>query len=168
MDLPTSEDELTELFRQLGASSPEQWAHSQIAEGLPQVLRFLFLKHAWSKVIQDGDEAWIEQEIKRAEAKPDFPYAGLGLALARCRAAGVKSEDLTEIARCLQAQMLFRIAYLIDGPLYERGLGQISWGLFETTEDGRPTGPQVGGLHESVLEFDPTGREMRPHGARQP
>jgi len=29
---------------------------------------------------------------------------------------------------------------------------------------GLPVGPQVAGLHESVLEFDPTGREMRPQG----
>jgi hypothetical protein len=163
--LPTSEHELTELFRQLGASSPEQWAHSQVTEGIPQLLRFLFLKHAWSKVIPDGNTDWIEREISSAKAKPHVPYAGLGLALARCRAAGAKPEDLTEIARCLQAQMLFSMAYLIDGPLYEQGLGWFSWGLFEMGEDRRPIGPQVGGLHESVLELDPTGREMRPRDA---
>jgi hypothetical protein len=160
--LPTSEHELTELLRQLGAPSPERWAQSQITEGFPQLLRFLFLKHAWSNVIHEGAHEWIERVISRAEAHPDEPYAGLGPALARCRAAGVRPEDLTEIARCLQAGMLFAMAYLLDGPLPEPGLESLSWGLFEMNEDGQPVGPQVSGLHESVLELDPTGREMRP------
>jgi hypothetical protein len=162
MDIPTSEHELAELFRKLGARSPELWAHSQVTEGIPQLLRFLFLKHAWSKAVPDGATEWIKQAIAQAEAGPDQPYAGLGLALARCKVAGATSEDLTEIARCLQARMLFEVAYLIDGALYEANLGWISWGLFEMNKEGLPVGPQVTGLHESVLEFDPTGREMRP------
>jgi hypothetical protein len=36
--------------------------------------------------------------------------------------------------------------------------------LFEVSEDGTPGRP-IGGLHESVLETDPTGREMRPKDA---
>jgi len=133
--------------------------------GIPQLLRFLFLKHAWSKVIPDGDKTWIDREIIEAQAHPDRPYAGLGLALARCRAVGVDPEDLTEIARCLQAEMIFRVAYLISGPLYEPGMGWISWGLFEMNDDERPIGPQIGGLHEDVLQTDPTGREMRPRSS---
>jgi hypothetical protein len=164
--VPTSEQELTALFHQLGARSPEQWAHSQITEGIPQLLRFLFLKYAWSRVIAEGDTTWIGRAIKDAEARPDQPYAGLGAALARCRAAGASSEDLTEIARCLQAQMIFAITYIIDGPPYELSpIKDLSWGLFQITADGRPIGPQVSGLYESVLEFDPTGRDMRPENA---
>jgi hypothetical protein len=85
------------------------------------------------------------------------------MALAHCKAAGVSSEALVEMARCLQAQMLFTIMYLLDGPPHTAGpLQDLSWGLFQITEDGRPAGPQISGLHESVLELDPTGREMRP------
>jgi len=165
--LPSTERELAELFRQLGAPSPEAWAHSQVTEGIPQLMRFLFLKHAWSNVVSEGDNVWIDNAIRSAEAQPGQPYAGLGAALARCRAAGVSSEDLTEIARCLQAEMLFAITCLLDdGPdELERILSpgiNVSWGLFETDEHGNPTGSHIGGLHESVLELDPTGREMRP------
>ena len=162
MPIPTSEHELTELFRRLGAPSPELWARSQMEEGIPQLMRFLFLKNAWSEVIDEGNTAWIDRAIKDSEARPGSPYSGLGSALARCRAAGVSSEDLTEIARCLQAQMLFAIGYLLEGPPQDYGPLEVSWGLFQTTEDGRPIGPQISGLHESVLELDPTGREMRP------
>jgi hypothetical protein len=162
MPMPNSEAELTALFRELGASSPEQWAHSQVRENIPQLMRFLFLKSAWENIPNEGDTAWIEKEIRTAAAQPDLPYAGLGLSLARCKALGVAAEDLNEIARCLKAQMLFSIGYLIDGPT---GLPQpvedISWGLFQINEDGQPIGEQIAGLHESVLELDPTGREMR-------
>jgi hypothetical protein len=163
MPIPTSENELTELFRQLGAQSPELWARSQIVEGIPQLMRFLFLKDAWSYIIDEGHTEWIDDAINVAEANPGSPYSGLGLALARARAAGVSSGDLIEMARCLQAQMLFSITYLLDGPRSQHGpLYDVSWGLFQIAEDGQPTGPQISGLYESVLETDPSGREMRP------
>lgn len=164
MSIPTSKDELTALFRQLGARHPEQWAASQVDEEIPQLLRFLFLKGAWENIPNEGDSAWIEREIQSTERDPQKPYAGLGRALALCRERGVPDSSLTEIARCLQAQMLFSIGYLMDGPAYSHTLEDVSWGLFQTDEDGKPFGEQVAGLHESVLEFDPTGREMRPNG----
>ena len=162
MPIPASKDDLTALFRQLGAPNPEQWAASQVDEGIPQLLRFLFLKGAWESIPNEGDTTWIEREIVDAAKYPEQPYAGLGHALKRCRERGVADSDLTEIARCLRAQMLFSIGYLIDGPAYSHTLEDVSWGLFQTDEEGKPIGPQVAGLHESVLEFDPTGREMRP------
>src|SRR5436309_4398759 len=126
--IPTSEQELTELFRRLGAKSPEQWARSQIEEGFPQLLRFIFLKSAWSKVIDDRSTEWLERAIENAEARPGTPYSGLGTALARSRAAGVPSEDIVEIARCVQAQMLFAITYLLDGPPHvDASLRGLSW-----------------------------------------
>lgn len=160
MKATLSESELTELFRRLGARSPELWAHSQVTEGFPQLARFLFLTQAWSKVVTEGDALWIEDAIHASQARPDSPYAGLGTALARCKAAGVTTEDLTEIARCVQAQLLFHIAYLLEGS-QEYGV-DVSWALFETNQDGTPTDIRICGLHESVLETDPTGREMRP------
>lgn len=163
MPIPTDENELTALFRELGASSPENWASSQVNEGIPQLLRFFFLKNAWAGVAVEGETAWIEREIKNARANPNRPYAGLGLALARCVDRGVSSQDLIEVARCLQAQMLFSIAYLLDGPSHEPGaLEDVSWGLFQIDDEGQPIGAQISGLHESVLDLDPTGREMRP------
>ena len=164
MPIPTSETELAALFRQLGATSPELWAHSQVAEGIPQLLRFIFLQCAWKNIPKEDDTRWIEREIASAKSNPAQPYADLlGAILERCRDKGVGDRDLTELARCLRAQMLFNIGYLMDGPDYlPEPLEDVSWGLFQVGEDGKPLGEQISGLHESVLEFDPTGREMRP------
>jgi hypothetical protein len=40
---------------------------------------------------------------------------------------------------------------------------KVNWELFEVDSTGKPLHP-VDGLHESVLDTDPTGREMRPRG----
>lgn len=83
-------------------------------------------------------------------------------ALKNAEAAGVAREDLTEIVRVKQWELLFQFCYLLEDPQIEEANAQdISWGLFQIDEDGVP-GQYISGLHESVLETDPTGREMRP------
>ena len=52
-------EQLTELFRKLGADDPEGWAGSQVREGFPQLARFLFLRQAWRKIVGKHDETWI-------------------------------------------------------------------------------------------------------------
>ena len=163
MNSPRTLEELTEIFRSLGSSYPELSARSEIEEGIPQLARFIFLQQAWSGIAREGDSGWIDEEIRSAKANPDRPYAGLGHALERCLSKGVSADDITEITRCLQAQMLFNIGYLIDGPRFTpEPLEEIGWGLFQTDSNDQPYGKQIGALYESVLEFDPTGREMRP------
>ncbi|WP_036172429.1 hypothetical protein [Massilia sp. 9096] len=167
MPIPTSKSELVKVFTELGASSPELWANSQIEEGIPQLLRFLFLKSAWHYVVAEGDSSWIDEEIELGRSRPQAPYAGLSQTLEKLRNQGVADEDLTTIARCLQAQMIFSLGYLLDaGPSEQiEEIEDVTWGLFQVDDNGNPFGPAISGLHESVLELDPTGREMRPIGS---
>jgi hypothetical protein len=160
---PQSEEKLAALFRSLGAHAPERWVSHVLADPEPQLARYLFLKQAWERIIGEGEVAWIDEQIERTKVHPTEPYAGLGIALKRVLAAGASREDISEIGRCLQAQMLFTIGYLLDGPAYEEpGLEEIQWSLFRVNEEEVPYGEPIAGLHESVLETDPTGREMRP------
>ncbi|MGE0191584.1 MAG: hypothetical protein AB7T63_06025 [Planctomycetota bacterium] len=155
------EGRLTELFRRLGAREPESWAHSQLAEGIPQLARYLFLRQAWRDIVSEDDATWIDASISASRQFPDDPYAGVGHALRRLRSHGATDNDLTDVVRGMQAQLLFNLCYLLEDPgLSEEGL-DVAWALFQTDRDGLPIA-QVGGLHESVLETDPTGREMRP------
>lgn len=126
----------------------------------------MFLSQAWEQVVQEDDSRWIDDAIARTANNPNEPYEGLGAALRRSLVAGVCRNDLNDIARCLQVRVLFNIAYLLDGRAYpQEGFEHIEWGLFRTGEDGNPLTEQIGGLHESVLETDPTRREMRPRDA---
>lgn len=163
--MPDSLKTLTETFRRLGAPEPEQWAKSQLEERIPQLERFLFLKHAWEGVVADGSEEWIQQAIHAAESDPNGPYSGLGLALSRMLALGASSTDLTEMARALQAMTLFHVCAVIDGAadLSASEEQDVSWALVGVDSEGNMTSC-IDALHESVLETDPTGREIRPRG----
>jgi hypothetical protein len=163
---------LTELFRCLGARSPESWADSEVTEGIPQLASFLFLKQAWSRVVSEQDPSWIDGAIREATAHPTRPYAGLGQALRSLRSRGATDAELTDLARGVQAQLLFHLCYLLGDPnlgelksLFPEGedLGDIAWGFFLLDDEGRPVEP-LACLHESVLDTDPTGREMTPRG----
>ena len=116
MEIPTDLPRLTALFQKYGAPEPKSWAHSQAKEAIPQLQRFLFLRQAWQRVIGDGDTNWIDRQVQETERYPDGPYAGVGGALKRCLAQGVLREDLTDIARGMQAELLFSLCYLLDDP----------------------------------------------------
>ena len=89
----------------------------------------------------------------------------MGAALNRAVAAGLSRQDLSQIARGAQAEFLCQLSYMLeDNGLTEPELEGIGWGLFQTDEEGNALAP-IYSLHESVLDVDPTGREMRPKNA---
>lgn len=157
-----NEQELTKLFRKLGAEDPEGWARSQVKEGIPQLPRYLFLRQAWRNVVGPDDQSWM---WKWRPKDPNAPGGELGGAIDRILAAGAKPEDLTTVARIMQWHLLARFCVLLDDPHFpESEVEDITWALFLIDEEGNPIVP-IGTLIESVLETDPTGREMRPPAA---
>lgn len=156
---------LTGLFDRLGARNPEGWARSQIDEGIPQLPRYLFLRQAWRNIVPEGDSRWIDAAIARAKSHPNEPYAGAGLALARLLAKGATDDDMTELVRAMQAELLFSFCYLLEDPgEVEDAVSGIAWALVQIDGEGDVL-QTIRGLHESVLETDPTGREVRPRQA---
>lgn len=166
MPAPKDQKKLAELFRELGARDPEGWAASQASGGKNQLHRFLFLRQAWERVVSESNDAWIDQEVASSERDPGQPFAGIGQALARMQAKGVAREDIVDLTRGMQARLLFDLCYLLGDPsIFESSVEDIGWALVETDGDFEPTGSVISGLHESVLDTDPTGREMRPRNA---
>ncbi len=152
---------LAQLFESLGARDPESWARSQVEEGIPQLARFLFLRQAWRRVVAE-ESSWVHSDITAAQREPDAPFAGAGLALDRLRRLGATDADLTELVRAKQAELLFSLCYLLDDPsLEEAAVADVAWALVQIDAEGNVIGG-ISALHESVLETDPTGREMRP------
>jgi hypothetical protein len=155
-----NERKLTELFSKLGADEPESWAHSQITEGIPQLPRYLFLRQAWRNVVSPDDQSWMS---KMRPSDPLEPGGEIGPAIDRILAAGARPEDLTTVVRIMQWYMLSRLCVLLDDPGgdVESEVADIWWQLYLIDENDNPVVP-ISGLIESVLETDPTGREMRP------
>jgi hypothetical protein len=143
------------LFAKYGARDPELWAKSQLEEGIPQLQRFLFLRQAWSQVI-DGQD-WVQSWLKAANQSPGSLHATAANAIQRCLEKGVTPGDLTDIVRGVQAELLFQLCYLLEDPMFTEGeLQDLSWGLFEVDGDGDPVGPRMFALHESVFDTDPS------------
>lgn len=156
-------EQLTALFRKLGAPDPEGWARSQINDGTDQLARYVFLRQAWKCVVPPEDSQWIDALIEAAKARPTDPGAGAGPALQRLLAAGADRKDIHEVARVMQWQLLFSLCYLLEDPCeLEPEIADMSWRLMRTTDDGTCIEP-ISCLHESVLATEPAGREMRPH-----
>lgn len=157
-----TKEELTSILGDLGVPDPESWADSEISRGIPQLARFLFLKGCWDLIVSDGDTSWIDSSIKRTSPSSNEPYAGSAHALRRLMACGVSKDDINEVVRCAQAELLFGICYQMDDSSSVDGNDDYAeWALMLLDDDENPI-KSIGGLHESVLHTDPSGREMRP------
>jgi hypothetical protein len=155
-------EQLESLLRLAGAPHAEGWARSEYNEDIPQLARFLFLRQAWARIVAEGDTNWIDREIAASRTGPTDPGSGMGVACERLLTAGGSREDISEVARHAQWQLLHSLCYLLDDPsLDEDELSHVGWLLLEVAPNGE-LGRPISGLHESVLETDPTGREMRP------
>jgi hypothetical protein len=154
-----NEKELTELFRKLGAPEPENWAHSQIRVGIPQLARYLFLREAWRRIVSPDDRHWMDEVIPK---DPNGAGGELGPAIDRLLAAGGRLGDITTVVRVMQWWLLAGLCVLIDDPGdFESEVADIRWQLFLVDENDYAT-EEIGSLIESLLQTDPTGREMHP------
>jgi hypothetical protein len=154
-----NEHELSELFRKLGARDPAGWARSQLEEGLPQLARFLFLREAWKLVVSPDDPNWVS-EARQANAKG--LGGAIGPAVERLLSAGASQDDLTTVVRVMQWKFFAGLCGLLDEPGdLEKEVKDVAWRLFQVDDNGSPIAA-ISGLLESVLETEPSGREMRP------
>jgi len=157
--------ELTARFKTLGLTNPEMWAESELKERIPQYARAVFLKTAWNAVVPEDNDSWIDGRIKSFERDPTGPCAGAGRAIRRMLSLGVSREDITDLVRAMQYEVLHSLCYQLSDPSVveytSKTLPQIEWALMRLDKSGNPLNP-IDGLHESVLSLDPTGREMRP------
>ena len=154
-------EQLTRLFRDLGADEPELWAKSQAEEGINQLHRYMFLRQAWKLVVSDNDHSWIDTYIAYAMARPDEPFASVGTGLGKLVESGADRRLLAEVVRGMQAELLAGLCYLLDDPsIDEPEAAHVGWRLVETDDDYAPTDRPIGGLHESVMETDPARRPL--------
>jgi hypothetical protein len=127
--------------------------------GYPQLARYLFLRQAWRLVVSPDEQNWISEMRPQ---HPNEPGAEFGPAIDRLLATGARPEDLTIIVRIMQWSLLSGFCYLLEDPgNLEPEVADMEWQLFLLDEDDNPIEP-IDGPIESVLDTDPTGREMRP------
>lgn len=151
-----TQEKLTEIFRRLGANDPESWAYSQVAEGIPQLGRYLVIRAMWNCVTRSGKTSWIDYELKHS---PESPH---GKALRQILDAGISREAITELVRFKEAEALREVCYLLEdyssvpeNSNPETREEYVRWSLCELDSEDQPTGKSINGLHESFWSLDP-------------
>ncbi|MDI9635348.1 hypothetical protein QM565_06045 [Geitlerinema splendidum] len=156
--------QLAAIFRELGADEPERYANSQLAEGIPQLALFVFLKQAWSAIVDEQDTSWIESYInwgKEERVSKTF-WSNLSHSLELMREKGVEDADIATVVQTMQYLLLGSICYQLDdcasSSINAQGEWRVRWKLFQVDDEGKPI-EDLGGLHEYADSMDPTGRE---------
>lgn len=177
-------EELAEQFRAAGADDPEGWAASEVAEDIPQLARFLFLRSLWrgagqwklppetwfaemapQPAVEDAAIAEEDDDTPTLVASSsdgvvdedgDPPFLAAEQAVRRILAAGVDPEDLKEVARAIFLHTAFDAVHTVDeGHDPEAGEEMPGWLLVEVGADLVLTGRVLPGLHEDLLTTEP-------------
>jgi hypothetical protein len=155
-------NELLSRFRALNADDPESWVQSEISEDIPQLARFLVLRRIWPEYIDSWTRdpvRWVTQSVSGAGEDPQ----DAGAALKRMMERGVSPADIASVARMVAYETVFAVLDHIDeGYDPDAPEDAPGWLLMETRTDGRTTGRHLRGLHESIFEMDPSGRDGQP------
>lgn len=150
-------DHLATRFRELGAPDPERWAEQQVESDRPLLHVVAFLKQAYQKLVaKEDDERWIEG-ILSSSSPADWALADC---IRRAQAKGATSQQIIDLARCVQVKALFDLCFLLNDNLEDEPIS-LDWGLFAVNPPATPS-KSMYDLHRSVLRLDPCGRDMRP------
>jgi len=143
----TRKYDLVARMRELGVDDPEGWAESELREDIAQEARWLVLRRIWREI-----DSWTVDTI-----------AGVPAAQ-RAVAAGADPADVAQAMRSAAYDAAFSVLVRVDeGYDPEAPPDAPGWLLteirFDDSDEGTPSGRDVGGLHESILSADPSGRE---------
>jgi hypothetical protein len=146
-------EELTAWFQAKGASEPGDWAFSEIREDIAQAARFLFLRGVWRNMQEASSQA-LEGEVGRKLVRD-----------------GADASQLRRLVQQALYSLAFGLVFLLDEPdgtswtltdgsfASDVSHDDRRWRLMEVCADGELTGRDVGGLHESLSDTDPSDRE---------
>jgi len=161
--------------KDLVAAGVPSWDAEHVAtvdDPTTPLARSLFQAAAWQLVIDEdathGNEpSWIEAWLRFSRSK-GTAATGLGAAIERILAAGADPDDLTDVVRAMQLDVLVNLCGLLDMEgtrmLFEstpEAAGKVGWRLCALGENEKARRP-IESLQESIQSYDPTGREGEP------
>jgi len=167
--------ELEKIFVGLGHSAKNAAYYAKADGARETLIRSTFLHMLWELVIdetsyRDGLPAWIEAWT-RSQKGDDAPTWGVGAAMKRVLDKGVDPEDLTDIVRAEQFEVIYNVCQLLDGDWLDEvrsrfeEFPEFSWRLCEVRVDedykAHPVAP-IEDLHSELGDLDPAGRGGDP------
>lgn len=115
-------------------------------------------------VPSEEDVSWV----RRVSALPlkNEPLGDFGALTKRMLDCGLSEYDIARFAKIVGYETAFGLAYLLEDPAAgfssTSNPEKISWALYRTDGGTEQPVEPLTGLHELVLQMDPSGREMRP------
>jgi hypothetical protein len=142
------------IFKMLGekGASAAAWADGETTDNEPYLARWLFLKALWSDVIAEDDD-WMHEWSSKKHPVPS--------AIARMLAKGINPDDLTDVVRAMQVDLLFNNrwrgwfqSYMrSDGLINQRARTGASLDLLDVVRDDPRRSTQSVTRH---LRYDPS------------
>ncbi len=140
----TQKEELLKLVLKLdnaGAKKPLSWAFSEIEEGIPQLSRFIFLKHIFA-IIDD-----LDGNISLADDIDEFYETDI-YAVSEKIEKYLGKNEFHNFLKSYTKGVMWQVLNLIDEGNYNED-GYPMWLLKEDNSE-----KNIGGLHESFDEFE--------------
>ncbi len=158
-------------------------------EGWPARAHEAFVDALWSLLVDEdgytaGQPSWIESRFRGVPpgAAPTDPTAA---ALRRILDRGADPDDLTDLVRAMQHEVLYNVCQLIDDPgllgldpedgdssadgsADGPGAPEPGWELLAVRTAGPAGRASIGELHSSLDSRDPSGRGGEPRGRPLP
>lgn len=143
--------------------------------------RKLFLTDLWSLLVDedervDGQPGWIESWFRSHQPGVE-PSDATAAALFRILAAGADADDLTDVVRTMQLEIIFNACKLLDDPTLlgirldsdagddlPPGQAEPGWELMAVRTAASADRRPIGWLHEDLYDHDPSGRYGEPRG----
>ncbi|HET6990517.1 MAG TPA: hypothetical protein VFJ43_04295, partial [Bacteroidia bacterium] len=113
-----------------------------------------------SEWLKEDNLSWVDNQIEFNYSRPGDPCSQLPKALKEMLDKNVSREAIIDLIRVIQFNTLFHVCSAIDKS-FEADTPVANWTLYEVDDDDNPKN-SITGLHESLLEFDPSGKEMEP------
>jgi hypothetical protein len=141
---------LVAQLRELGAGSPEGWAHREVREGLPQLSRFLLLSHLRAEAVDAWRDStlWVDNLGEELDRTPPGPFADAAEAVAAMTRAGVDRAAIGALARFVAYEAVFSVLHTLDEGYDPDREGDLpGWALVERDPLGGLTGRLLARLH---------------------
>lgn len=141
--------DLTDRMRELGAPDPESWAGSELTEDIAQEARWLLVRAIWKGAID--------------AIRPGSSMFRSTPSIQRLLDDGADPDELAMALRSAAHYAVFSTVVEIDSAsAMDAPPDSPGWRLMETRfndelGDYGLTGRDLGGLHESINEADPSG-----------
>lgn len=135
---------LAERLQAAGCAEPEGWVFSEVGEGMAQSARWALIKALWERAIEPAarDGFWLDGPARAAFDKVE---------------AVLSPDEKRTLLRAMAQALAFEFAQTLDEGFFSDDLP--GWAVMEADAEGRGTGRQLAGLHESILDPEFRDRE---------